>query len=328
MKRLSRILAAILAALFVVSLAACEKEPKDTVIGTPVVRVAVMKGPTGMGLAKFMNDEMNGDSFTFTVAGSADEISPRLARGEIDIAAVPANLASVLYHNTSGAVQLLAINTLGVVYLVEKDAGIASVSDLRGKTVYATGKGSTPEYALRHILEKNGLDPDRDLTIEWKSQPDEVVALLAAGGGIAMLPQPYVTAALGKVAGLRIAVDLTAAWAQVEPQSALCTGVFVVRRAFAEAYPALVDAFLDGYAASAAFVNENPAEAALMIESCGIAAAAVAEKAIPFCNIVSVTGSAMRPLAEGFLAVVMEQNPAAVGGSLPGEDFYYGAEKP
>lgn len=323
MNRFCRTFAAALAAMLVLALGACapEETPDET-----AVRVAVMKGPTGMGLAKLMFDEKDGGRYAFSVVGTADETVPRLVRGEIDIAAVPANLASVLYHNTSGDVQLLAINTLGVVYLVEKGDSVASVADLRGKTVYATGKGQVPEYALRHILEKNGLDPDADLTIEWKSQPDEVTALLAAGGGIAMLPQPYVTAAVGKVPGLRIAVDLTAAWAAVEPESALCTGTLVVRRAFAEAHPDLVAAFLDGFTASASFVNAHPAEAAPMIEACGIAAAAVAEKAIPYCNIVAVTGDAMRPMLQGFLAVVLAENPAAVGGKLPGEDFWYDAE--
>ena len=326
MKRSVRFLAAALAAVMLLLPVGCARE--DAPEQTPTVRVAAMKGPTGMGMAKLMSDENGKGRYDFTIAGSADEITPRLARGEIDIAAVPVNLAAVLYHNTNGEIEMLAINTLGVVYLVEAGDGITDVSDLRGKTVYATGKGSVPEYALRHILEKNGLDPDSDLTIEWKSQPDEVVALLAADGGIAMLPQPYVTAALGKVPGLRIAVDLTAAWEAVEPDSALCTGALVVRRSFAEENPALVASFLDAYGASVAFVNEKPAEAAPLIESCGIAAAAVAEKAIPYCNIVSVTGSAMRPLAEGFLRVVFAQNPAAVGGEMPGEDFYYDIAKP
>ncbi len=146
------------------------------------IRIAGLKGPTSMGMVKLMEDAENGEAannYTFTIAGSADEVTPKLIQGEFDIAAVPANLASVLYNNTEGAVKLLAVNTLGVIYIVEKGDSVQSLADLKGKTIYATGKGSTPEYALNYILSENGIDPAADVTVEWKTEPTEVVQLLA-----------------------------------------------------------------------------------------------------------------------------------------------------
>ena len=221
-------------ALIVMAFAGCAAQPKEEDV---TIRIGGLKGPTSMGLVKVMEDNENGaaaNDYAFTIAGSADEVTPKLIQGELDIAAVPANLASVLYNNTDGAVQLLAVNTLGVIYIVEKGETIQSVADLAGKTIYATGKGSTPEYALRYILAENGIDPDQDVTIEWKSEPTEVVSTLAAtDGGVAMLPQPFVTVAQGTVEGLRIAVDLTQAWDALENGSMLITGVLLVRRDFA-----------------------------------------------------------------------------------------------
>lgn len=286
------------------------------------IRVGGMKGPTSMGMAKLMADAEDGP-YAFTVATSADELVPLLSQGELDLAAVPANLASILYHNTEGGVQLLAINTLGVLSIVEKGSSVQSFTDLQGKTIYATGKGTTPEYALRYLLSQNGLDPDTDVTIQWKSEPTEIVALLSQGGGIAMLPQPFVTVAQTQIPDLRLAIDLNEAWASLDNGSLFLTGVLVGRREFVEAHVKETAAFLEEYAASTAWVNENPAEAAPIIEEMGIVKAAIAEKAIPRCNITCITGEEMQTAMEGYLTVLMEQNPKSIGGSLPGEDFYY-----
>lgn len=291
------------------------------------IRIGGLKGPTSMGLVKLMEDDETGVSandYEFTISGSADEVTPKLIQGEMDIAAVPANLAAVLYNNTEGAVELLAVNTLGVIYIVEKGESVQSVADLAGKTIYATGKGSTPEYALRYILSENGVDPDKDVTIEWKSEPTEVVATLsAAEEGVAMLPQPFVTVAQASVEGLRVAIDLTKAWDDLDNGSMLITGVLVVRRDFAEAHPQALAKFLEEYEASTAFANENNADAAQLIEKFGIVKAAVAEKALPFCNITFIAGEDMRAPMDGYLQVLFDQNPKSVGGALPGADFYY-----
>lgn len=320
-KAISLILALV---LIVMAFAGCVAQPKEEDV---TIRIGGLKGPTSMGLVKVMEDNENGaaaNDYAFTIAGSADEVTPKLIQGELDIAAVPANLASVLYNNTDGAVQLLAVNTLGVIYIVEKGETIQSVADLAGKTIYATGKGSTPEYALRYILAENGIDPDKDVTIEWKSEPTEVVSTLAAtDGGVAMLPQPFVTVAQGTVEGLRIAVDLTQAWDALENGSMLITGVLLVRRDFAEQHPQAIENFLKEYEASTKYVNENNADAAQLIEKFDIVKAAVAEKALPYCNITYIAGADMKAPMDGYLKVLFDQNPASVGGTLPDSDFYY-----
>lgn len=291
------------------------------------IRIGGLKGPTSMGMVKMMNDAKEGktkNAYEFSIAGSADEVTPKLIKGELDMAAVPANLASVIYQNSKGAVEVLAINTLGVVYIVENGDNIQSIADLKGKTIYATGKGTAPEYTLSYVLSKNGIDPENDLTIEWKSEPTEVVALMKQNpGSIAMLPQPFVTVAQTNIEGLRIAADLTKEWEKVDEESTCVTGVLVARRDFVEKYENQVQTFLDEYKASAAFANEKPEEAAELIEAYDIVKAAVAKKAIPYCNITFIEGAEMKQKLSGYLSVLYEQMPQAVGGEMPKDDFYY-----
>ena len=291
------------------------------------VRVIALKGPTAMGMVKMMS-EAEESAWQFEIASAVDEVSPRLLQGTVDIAAVPANLASVLYNRTEGGVRVLAVNTLGVLYIVESGDSVQSVADLRGRTIYASGKGATPEYALNYILSANGIDPAQDVTIEWKSEHAEcLAALMAAENAIAMLPQPFVTTAQTKSDSIRVAIDLNDAWAQAqegeENPSALLTGVVVARTAFVEEHPEQVAAFLEAYGASVDWVNTEVEAAAELVGSYDIVPAAVAVKAIPACNIVCLTGEEMHRKLSGYLGVLFAQNPAAVGGALPGEDFYY-----
>ena len=292
-----------------------------------VIRVAALKGPTAMGMIKMMDDESENTGFEFTIAGAADEITPALIQGNIDVACVPANLASVLYNKTGGGVKVLAINTLGVLYICQNgEPTIASVADLKGKTIYASGKGATPEYALRYILTQNGIDPDSDVTIEWKSEHSECLsALLSDEGSAAMLPQPFVTTAMTKSENMNVVLDLNEQWEALNNGSALVTGVVIVRTDFAEAYPAAVDEFINEYSFSVEYVNENTEDAAEIIGKFDIVPAAVAEKALPKCNIVFISGAEMKEKLSGYLGVLFESASAAVGGALPGDDFYYGA---
>lgn len=296
------------------------------------VRVTALKGPTAMGMVELMNEAesgaVNGNAYDFTIASAVDEVSPKLVKGETDIAAVPANLAAVLYNNTEGQVEVLAVNTLGVLYIVESGDSIDSVEDLRGKTIYASGKGATPEYALNYILTENGIDPEKDVTIEWKSEHAECVAALAEDAdGIAMLPQPFVTTAQTKKETLRTALDLTEEWNKIQESegtvSTLVTGVTVVRTAFAKEHPEAVADFMEAYQASVSYVTENTDEAAKLIGDYDIVPEAVAKKALPACNIVCITGDEMKEKLSGYLGVLKDQNPEAVGGELPGDDFYY-----
>jgi len=296
------------------------------------VRVTALKGPTAMGMVKFMNDAdqsiITDNTYKFSITAAVDEVAPLLVKSSTDIAAVPANLASVLYNNTQGKVQVLAINTLGVLYIVENGESIQSVQDLKGKTIFASGKGATPEYALNYILSSNGLDPQKDVNIEWKSEHAECVAALAGTeNGIALLPQPFVTTAQAKINTMRVALDLTKEWDQLqadnEHPSALLTGVVVARTDFIKEHPEAVAAFLQHYGESVAYVNANVTDAANLVGSYDIVPAAVAEKAIPFCNITCITGDEMKTKLSGYLSVLNDQNPKAVGGALPADDFYY-----
>ena len=291
------------------------------------IRVACLKGPTGIGLVHLMDQADQGKAqnpYVFSIHGSADEITPKLINGELDLAAVPANLASVLYNNTKGQVVVLAINTLGVNYLVETGTAISSLGDVRGKTIYASGKGSSPEFALRYLLAENGIDPDQDVTLEWKSEATEVVALLAQTPGmIAMLPQPYVAVAQGKVPGLNVAVDLNAVWKDLDNGSLMITGVLVGRKDFVEQYKSQVKTFLEEYEASTRLANESIPETAVLTEKYGIVAAAAAEKAIPQCNITYLAGAEMKTALSGYLEVLKAQNAKSVGGQLPDDAFYF-----
>ena len=292
---------------------------------TPV-RVGALKGPTAMGMVQMM--ENKADAYDFTLAAAPDEIVPLLVKGELDIAAVPANLGSVLYNNTQGAVKALAINTLGVLYIVERGDTVHSVADLKGRTLVTAGKGSTPEYALNYILRGNGLDPEADLTVEFKSEHAEcLAAMLQDENIVAMLPQPFATVAQAKAQDMRIALDLTKEWdalqANAEAPSAMVTGIAVARAAFVEENPEAVAQFMADYAESVKFAQDDVEGAAKLIGQFDIFEAGPAQKALPFCNIVFIDGEAMKAKLSGYLAALMEQDPAAVGGALPGDDFYY-----
>lgn len=290
------------------------------------IRVGALKGPTAMGMVELMDRSDAGEAFhdyTFTITPTIDEMSGMIVQNQVDIAAIPANMAAVLYEKTGGAVQALAINTLGVLYIVERGEAISSLDDLAGKTLYLTGKGATPEYTIRYLLQQNGLEPGEDVQLEFKSEPTEVVALLAQNpDAVAMLPEPYVTVASGKVADLRVAIDLTEVWQQ-SAEGELLTGALVVNADFAEEHPEEIETFLEEYARSVAFINDNVAEGAALVEKYDIVTADVAQKAIPACHMVCYTGQEMEDALSAYLTVLYDQEPSAVGGKLPEDAFYY-----
>lgn len=316
---MKKLLSLVFAVVLALSVTACAETPEMT-----TVRIGSLKGPTSMGLVQLMHTDDTKNTYEYTVEATPDAITPALIRGELDIALIPANLAAVLYNKTEGALQVAAINTLGVLYVLENGETVQSVADLKGKTIFSTGQGTTPEFALNYILEKNGLDPQTDVNIEFKTEAAEVAsALLADAATVAVLPQPYVSGVTMQNEDVRVALNLTEEWDKVGDGSAMVTGVAVVRKAFYEENPAAVETFLTEYAASTAYVNENPAEAAAWIAELGIVAnAAIAEKAIPACNIVCITDAEMKTKLSGYLNALYEQNPESVGGQLPGEDFY------
>lgn len=336
---MKKIAVLLLAAVFLF-LAGCETQtvapaatdPSDIVTQAPTeayvpaeFQIYSLKGPTSMGLVKLLDDNANGicaNSYTSNMVTGADEVTAALINKTADIAMLPANAAATLY-NKAGGFKVIAINTLGVLYLIENANTVQSVDDLAGKTVYLTGKGTTPEYALRYLLAAHGIEDQ--VTLEFKTEATEVVTALTEDiAAIGLLPQPFATAALVQNQQLRIALDLTQEWADVNDESNLITGVTVVRDEILEKYPDQVNEFLKEYSASIVYVNENPAQAATWIEALGIVAkAAIAEKALPYCNLVCITAEQMQTALSGYLQVLYSQNPDAVGGSMPDEAFYY-----
>ena len=339
------ILAAVTAAALCISLAACgastssseatataESAPASTVADATAspetaaegLRVAGLKGPTTMGLVNLMESE-EGANYTFSMYGAADEIVPLLVKGELDAAAVPANLAATLYQKTQGQVEVACVNTLGVLYIVENGDTVQSVADLKGQTIVTTGKGTTPEYVLRYVLSQNGLDPDADVNIVYCSEATEALSQVQAGQAtIAMLPQPFVTSALSQVEGLRVALDMNEEWQKVAG-SQLVTGVLVVRKDAVEADPEAFEEFLNGYAASVEAANTDLEGTAALCESYGIVAkAALAQKALPECNIVFERGEQMKTDLVNYFQVLYDADPSSVGGAMPADDFYYG----
>ena len=308
--------------------ASSEAAAEENILSTTdPVRIAGLKGPTTMGLVNLLPMQEDGTanlSYDLQLYGAADEIVPLLTKGELDMAAIPANLAATLYQKTEGAIQVMAVNTLGVLYVVEKGDTVQSVADLKGRTILSTGKGTTPEYVLRYILTQNGIDPDNDVTIEFYSEATEVTAQMAvADDAIAVLPQPYVTSASMQDDTLRVALDLTAEWEKV-CDTQLITGVTVVRTAYAEEHPDVVAAFLEDYAASAEAAGADLDGTAALCEEQGVVAkAAIAKAALPACNIVCITGEAMKADVAGYAQVLYDADPAAVGGAMPDDGFYW-----
>lgn len=294
------------------------------------INLAALSGPTALGMLDLLEKNDNGEAannYNVTIASAPDEVTGKIISGELDIAAVPTNVAATLYNKTEGQVQIAALNTMGVLYILETGDTIHSVADLAGKTIYSTGQGSTPEYALNLVLEKNGLTPGTDVQVVYKADNTEIAPLLASGEAeVALLPQPFVTSVLAQNQNVRVALDMTEEWDKaVNGESGLTMGCVVVRKDFAEQNREALDRFLDEYKQSVETVTseEGLAHAAELAEKYNIVKAAVAEKAIPECNIVFVEGDEMQKIAGGFLQVLFDANPQAVGGQLPNDDFYY-----
>lgn len=303
-----------------------------------VMKIASLKGPTTIGMVKLMKDSDDGVSaqkYDVSIYGTADEIVGLLVNGDIDAANIPCNLASVLYKKTSGGIKVAGINTLGVLYILaasdpasamNTEEPFQTIADLKGKTIYSTGKGTTPEYVLNYILTQNGIDPAADVNIEYLSEATEVAAKMAEStDAIAVLPQPYVTVAMSQNENLRIIFDLTEEWESIDGTQ-LVTGVTVIRSDFIEAHPEAVESFIADFAASADYVNNNVDEAAALVGGYDIVAEGVAKKAIPYCNIVYQTGEQMRSNVQAYLNVLLSSDPQSVGGELPDDQFYYLAD--
>ncbi len=324
---MKKILALVLALCMIFALVSCNDTPENPDV---TVRATVMKGPTGMGMSKLMKDDANGTSqndYEFTVAASPDEARNALISGTTDIAALPVNLAAVLY-NKGVDISFVGINTLGVLDILENGNTITSVEDLRGKTIYATGQGSTPQYILEYLLTKNGIDLENDITIEYIAEHAELATKLATGdAAIGILPEPNVTSALSAATqngntALRIALDMTEEWEKFG-EGELCQGCIVVTNQFKNEHPEQYAKFLKEYAASAEYVVTEVDEASKIIEEFGIIPKApLAKKAIPNANICFIDGDDGIAYMQSVLNVLYTANPSSVGGKLPDDAFY------
>lgn len=302
----------------------------DSTAQEGAVRIGGLKGPTTMGLVELMDAAKKGEtdnSYDFTMVTAADELTALVGSGKVDIALLPANVASVLYNKTGGKISVIDINTLGVLYLVSADTSIQSIDQLKGKTVYLPGKGTTPEFTLRYLISKSGLS-ESDVTLEFKSEATEVAAVLAEDpNAIGLLPQPFVAVALSQNDKLSIVMDLTEVWNSVQEegsQSRLVTGVTIVNNEFLANNKDAVDTFLSEHEISIEYTQEEPDAAAELIAAAGIVPKApIAKKALPYCNIAYMDGSQMKDSLSGYLSVLFEQNAASVGGALPDDAFYY-----
>lgn len=313
------------------STAASAEETSQNTDGT-VVRVASLKGPTSLGLLFLMDKANKGETantYDFRMATGADEILPLMVKGDLDIALIPANVASILYHKTQGGVEVIDINTLGVLYMVSGEDGLMDFTDLKGKTIYLTGKGTTPDYVLQYLLNANGMSVD-DVTLEYKSEATEVASVLAEDPtAIGLLPQPFVTAACMQNDALKVIFDLNEEWNKVQgvSGSSMVTGVTVVRKEFLEENEEAVKAFMEEHKASAEAINADPATgAALAVEAQIVAKESIAQKAIPDCNITYMDKAEMKQALSGYLDVLFHQDSQSIGGGLPESDFYYDAE--
>lgn len=333
---MKRIFTTMMAAVLTLSLlAGCgQQAQQNAAAGQPAVtagyedgvttRVAALKGPTSMGLVCLMKEnESEGAHYTFDMYTAGDEIVPLIAKGEVDIALVPTNLAATLYQKTEGGVQVLDVNAGNVLYAVSHDEAITDLNGLKGKIVYMTGKGTTPEWTLRYLLGKSGI-AETDLTIEFKTEATEVVAALGQDEtGVGILPQPFATVAMLQDQTMTLNFPLDDAWRAVNEQG-IATGVTIVRTAFAQEHPAAVAQFVLDHQRSVAQAGEDPAAAAQLIEEYGIVKAGVAKQVLENFNpLAAESGEAMQAWVSSYLQALYEIAPEAVGGKLPDEGFYY-----
>ena len=291
---------------------------------TSLPNVMVLSGPTGVGAAKMMSD---GGAANFEVVTDNTEVQAALTNRTVDIAAIATNAAANLYAQTDGGIQVLAVNTLGVLYILEKGDTVHSMADLKGKTLYCPSntKGANPEHILNHLLEGSGVAPS-DVNIEWLTPQEITVKITSSDAGICMLPVPAATALMVQDSAVREAVSMSQAWEDLEG-SALPMGCLVARTEYIEQNPLGVAAFLEEYEKSINYMNDpaNIADAAALVAQYGIAPnAKVAEKAIPQCSLTFVTGQEMRDMLEDYYDILFQANPKSIGGGLPYDSFYYG----
>lgn len=312
----------ILALVLAFSVSGCSENKAE--IGNEPVNITMLKGSTGIGAVKLMEESEKNETdgnYNINVSAAADDAMAKIISGEVDIAAVPTNIAPLIYNKTNGNIAVLAVNTLGVLYIVENGDSIHTIKDLEGKTIYSSGQGAVPEYVLNYLLEKNNVE---NVNIVYMTEHAEVAAALADGrADIALLPEPNVTAVMMKNSEIRIAVDVNDEWKKTNG-SELAMGCIIAGKEFVDENEEAVDTFLKEYSESIDYVNNNVSEAAELVEKYGIMASSdAAVKAIPNCNIVYKEKDEMKTMLEAFYDVLYKANPKSVGGEIPDTELYY-----
>ena len=339
MKKVRAIVSLLLALTLALSLTACggqtnsESEQPETQeeLTAAEINLYVLSGPTGIGAMNLWAASDAGETkntYHITMPGANDEVVAALSKGDADIAAVATNLAATLYNKTDGGVTVLAVNTLGVLSLLSNGQEAATVSDLKGKTIYAPGQGANPEYILRYVLTGNGLDPDKDVTLRFVGEGSELLTVWQSDPeAVILAPQPVATSILMQNENAKTLFDMTEEWDKIAGgDSTLMMGCVIVRNEFLQANPGAVELFLQEYAASIEKAQSDVEGTAALCQQYGlIPKAALAQKAIPSCGLTFVTGAEMKTGLSGYLQVMFDANPKSVGGALPGDDFYYGA---
>ena len=334
MKNWSKFVALVLSLVILLTVSACSKSnanntTEQNIIDTETpVNIMVLNGTTGFGMAKLITDT-NTDTATLnyniSVEADASNVTAALINGSVDIAALPTNAAAVVYNKTQGDIQVLALNTLGVLYLVSDGTeSIENISDLKGRTVYAPAQN--PSFIFSYICEANGLTVGQDVMIDnTYAQPADLRTAVAAGEvSIAVLPEPMLTIAKSSNDKLVTALDLTEEWDKVSEPGSLVQGCVVVRKSFAEENPEIIAHFMKDYETSIQYLFDESADIAGVIESSGVfAKGAVAAKALPNCNLCFITGENMQMVLSHFLEIMYKTQPASIGGAVPGDDFYY-----
>lgn len=339
MKKVRAIVSLLLALTLALSLTACggqansEPEQPETQeeLTAAEINLYVLSGPTGIGAMNLWAASDAGETkntYHITMPGANDEVVAALSKGDADIAAVATNLAATLYNKTDGGVTVLAVNTLGVLSLLSNGQEAATVSELKGKTIYAPGQGANPEYILRYVLSGNGLDPDKDVTLRFVGEGSELLTVWQSDPeAVILAPQPVATSILMQNENAKTLFDMTEEWDKIAGgDSTLMMGCVIVRNEFLQANPGAVELFLQEYAASIEKAQSDVEGTAALCQQYGlIPKAALAQKAIPSCGLTFVTGAEMKTGLSGYLQVMLDANPKSVGGTLPGDNFYYGA---
>lgn len=331
---MKKVFSILMAAVMIFTLAACSNstendETTTNTVDNVTVNAYVINGPTGIGAVNMMNEADNGNldmDYNFTVTSTPDEVVSKISTGEADIAAVATNLAASLYNKTDGGVQIIAVNTLGVLYVLNNTGSeINSVENLKGRTIYTTGQGANPEYIINYLLENNGIDPENDVTIEFKSEGSELVSVWATDpDAVIIAPQPVASTINAKYEGSTLSLDLTDEWEKINDDSTLMMGCVVARTEFIEEHPEAVESFLSDYEASINAVTEDVSTTASLCEQYGIVSdASIAENAIPYCNICFITGDEMKSQLTGYLNVLYTADPTSIGGTMPDDNFWY-----